>query len=72
MMPEELPRVCRTCHYCRMDTDAESIAMYGRVLGYGTCYGRPEPGWTVKAPAAHTCERWWSPLAPTTEEDRSC
>lgn len=54
-MSDDLQRVCATCHYCRMDTEAESIAMYGRVLGYGTCYGRPEPGWTVKAPAAPTC-----------------
>jgi len=67
MMTNYLQRVCATCHYCRMDTDAESIAMYGRVLGYGTCYGGPGGGWTVKAPAAHTCERWWSPLAPTDE-----
>jgi hypothetical protein len=59
--PNDLQRTCR------MDTDAESIALYGRALGYGTCYGRPEPGWTVKAPAAHTCERWWSPLEPTDE-----
>ena len=50
---------------CRMDTDAESVALYGRVLGYGTC-GRD--GHTVKAPAADTCGRWWSPLAPATEE----
>lgn len=63
-MPEDLPRVCQTCHYCRMDTDAESVAMYGRVLGYGTCY-RESGGWTVKAPAAHTCDRWWSPLEAT-------
>jgi len=58
--------VCRTCHYCRLDTDAESIALYGRVLGYGTCYRHG--GNTVKAPAEDTCADWWSPLAPTTEE----
>ena len=63
-MPDDLPRVCSTCHYCRMDTDAESIALYGRVLGYGTCY-RESGGWTVKAPGEQSCDRWWSPLEAT-------
>jgi len=63
-MSDDLQRVCATCHYCRMDTEAESVAMYGRALGYGTCYRHG--GDTVKAPAAATCADWWSPLeAPT-------
>lgn len=58
-----MERNCQTCHYCRMDTPAESVAMYGRDLGYGTCYGWAS-GDRVKAPATDgaACEHWWSPL----------
>ena len=59
-MSDDLQRVCATCHYCRMDTEAESVAMYGRALGYGTCYRHG--GETVKVPAVATCADWWSPL----------
>ena len=54
-------RTCATCSYCRLESDEESVAMYGRVLGYGTCYGHG-PGRTMKAPCEHVCDRWWSPL----------
>lgn len=56
-----MEHTCTTCNYCRMDTDAESVAMYGRALGYGTCYGM-DGGGRLKTPAGTTCKRYWSPL----------
>jgi hypothetical protein len=53
-------RNCTTCNYCRLDTDAESVATYGKPIGFGTCYGK-DPGARLKAPGTTCCDQHWDP-----------